>query len=228
MLNQIKNLIASAIAVEVKPARTFNNLSKYPVIVKDISSSVTSGWYIQYNPFLKDDGTLRDGSETFSEVNIPNFSAMQNYIFSAKYYFLNGYGDIKDITRNGKPAKRVIYENNVQGFRFTVTSQAKSVQVTVTVTDETSPFYMMSIPFTVCLSNTVNGYYIIGSDKNFDNNTGYFKEYDASFAKGKKRFLQIYQEKNILLVNLFCRFCHYNARPNHKSRLDRFLISNLA
>ena len=92
--------------------------------------------------------------------------------------------------------KRAIYE--LEGIRLTATSQANSVSVVATITDENSPFHMMSIPFTVVLSNTGDGsYHIIGAEtERWDRNTDIFKEYNANFAPRKGRFYRVQQQQN--------------------------------
>jgi len=193
MLNQIKEVIQSSIKVEVKNPVTRNGKAKYPVIVTDMSSSFTSGWFVQYNPVAQDNGTrLYDGAESFSELHIARFSELHNLILTANYYFLQGHG-VETLSDN---RKRAIYEPNGK-VRLTVTSQQNSVSVVATITDEQSPFHMMSVPFTVVASNTGDGsYYVVGTDKYWDRNTDMFQEFNANLAPRKARFYRVYQQQN--------------------------------
>jgi hypothetical protein len=193
MLNKIKEVIASSIKVEVKAPVVRNGKTKYPVLVTDMSQSFTSGWFVQYNPVAQDNGTrLYDGAETFSELHIARFSELHNLILTANYYFLQGYS--VETLSDGR--KRAIYEPNGK-VRLTVTSQQNSVSVVATITDEQSPFCMLSIPFTVVQSNTGDGsYYVVGTDKYWDRNTDMFTEYNANFAPRKARFYRVHQQQN--------------------------------
>jgi hypothetical protein len=194
ILNSIKEVIASSIKVEVKTPVTRNGKTKYPILVTDVSRSFTSGWFVQYNPVAQDNGTrLYDGSETFSELNIARFSELKNLVETGNYYFLQGF-QVEELS-GGR--KRAIYEPNAS-VRLTVTGQSKSVSVVVTITDEASPFHMMSIPFTVVLSNTGDGsYYVVGTDnERWDRNTDTFKEVNANFAPRKARFYRVVQQQN--------------------------------
>jgi hypothetical protein len=193
ILNGIKNVIAGSIKVEVKSPVTRNGKTRFPVLVTDVSQSFTSGWFVQYNPVAQDNGTrLYDGSETFSELHIARFSNLKQFIETANYYFLQGV----QVEQLSEGRKRAIYE--LEGIRLTATSQANSVSVVATITDEKSPFHMMSIPFTVVLSNTGDGsYHIIGSDtERWDRNTDVFKEFNANFAPRKGRFYRVQQQQN--------------------------------
>ncbi|PVC75024.1 hypothetical protein C2I27_03820 [Priestia megaterium] len=194
ILNTIKNTIASSIKVEVKSPTNRNGKTRYPVLVTDMGASFTSGWFIQYNPVSQDNGTrLYDGSETFSELHISNFSELHNMILTANYYFLQGAA----VENLSEGRKRAIYEPS-PAVRLTVTSQPNSVSVVVTVTDEASPFHMMSIPFTVVLSKDNSGnYYVVGTDNDrWDRNTDTFKEFNANFAPRKGRFYRVHQQQN--------------------------------
>ncbi len=194
ILNNIKEVIGSSIKVEVKNPVTKAGKLRYPILVTDMGNSFTSGWFIQYNPVSQDNGTrLYDGSETFSELHIARFSEVHNLILTANHYFLqNAHVEVM-----GDGRKRAIYEPN-GAIRLTVTSQANSTLVIVTIVDEKSPFYMMSIPFTVVLSHDNSGnYYIVGTDnERWDRNTDTFKEFNANFAPRKARFYRVYQQQN--------------------------------
>lgn len=194
ILNSIKSVIASSIKVEVKPPVTKSNKTRFPILVTDVGHSFTSGWFVQYNPVAQDNGTrLYDGSETFSELHIARFSELHNLILTANYYFIQGV-QVEQLAEN---RKRAIYEPT-PALRLTVTSQQNSVSVVATITDESSPFHMMSIKFTVTPSNSGDGsYYVVGTDnERWDRNTDTFKEYNASFAPRKGRFYRVHQQQN--------------------------------
>lgn len=216
ILNNIRELIANSIQVEVKNPIMRNGSMKYPILVTDISNSFTKGWYIQYNPILQDNGTrLYDGAETFSELNIANFSELQKLIITADYYFLQGQG-VEQLSSGQKIAK---YEINNQ-VRLSVTQKQNSVSVVVTVIDENSPFYMMSIPFSV----TNNGQpYIVGTQDFWDRNTDMLKTYNAIFAPRKRRFYRVFQEKNgpaMLRAKIAVENNQYKINPDGTFEVD--------
>ena len=193
ILNGIKEVIAKSIKVEVKAPTFRNNKTKYPVLVTDVGTSFTSGWFVQYSPVAQDNGTrLYDGSETFNELHIARFSELYNLILTGNYYFLQGV----QVETIGEGRRRAIYEPN-QSVRLTVTSQPNSVSVVVTIIDENSPFHMMSIPFTVVVSKDGSGnYYVVGTDnERWDRNTDTFKEFNANFAPRKGRFYRVFQQQ---------------------------------
>lgn len=194
ILNSIQEVIAASIKVEVKTPFTRNGQTKYPILVTDASSSFTSGWFVQYNPILFEGVNLRDRSEAFTDLHIARFSELESLILTANYYFFQGV-QVEEL-QGGR--KRAVYQPT-PAVRLTVTSQRASTFVVVTITDESSPFHMMSIPFTVVLSNAGDGsYHIIGSQEKdrWDRNTDMFREYNANFAPRKGRFYRVHQEKN--------------------------------
>ncbi len=221
ILNGIKEIIGNSIKVEVKSPVTKNGKQRYPILVTDMGSSFTSGWFIQYNPVAQENGTrLYDGSETFSELHISRFSELHNLILTANHYFLQN-AQVEELSEG---RKRAIYEPN-GAVRLTVTSQTNSVQVTVTIVDEKSPFYMMSIPFTVVLSHDNSGnYYIVGTDnERWDRNTDTFKEFNANFAPRKARFYRVYQQQNqpaTLRAKLASNNGHYAISPDGSFAVD--------
>lgn len=193
ILNGIKEVIANSIKVEVKAPTFRNGKTKYPVLVTDVGTSFTSGWFVQYSPVAQDNGTrLYDGSETFNELHIARFSELYNLILTGNYYFLQGV----QVETLGEGRRRAIYEPN-PSVRLTVTSQPNSVSVVVTIIDENSPFHMMSIPFTVVVSKDGSGnYYVVGTDnERWDRNTDTFKEFNANFAPRKGRFYRVHQQQ---------------------------------
>jgi hypothetical protein len=193
ILNTIKQVIGSSIKVEVKAPVVRNGKNRFPVIVTDMGQSFTSGWFVQYNPVAQENNTqLYDGSESFSELHIARFSQLHDLILTANYYFLQGNG-VENLI-GGR--KRAIYEPN-GAIRLTVTSQSKSTSVVVTIVDESSPLHMMSIPFTVCHSNTGDGsFYVLGTEKYWDRNTDTLQEFNANFAPRKGRFYRVQQQQN--------------------------------
>lgn len=191
ILEGIKSVIKNSIQVEVKSPIVRNNQTKYPVLVTDTSKSFTSGWYIAYQPVLMDNGTrLYDGSGTFTELNIANFSQLQNMVLTANYYFVNNI-DIQ-VSPNG--FKSFQYELNQQ-IRLVAIQAKNSVRVDVTIIDENSPFYMMSIEFYVMNTNPQQPY-IVGTNDRWDRNTDVFRTSHAKFAPRKKRFYRVHQELN--------------------------------
>lgn len=189
ILNSIKNIVASNISVEVKAPIQRQGKTRIPVLVTDVSESFTKGWFLQYNPTPQENNTrLYDPAGTFSELRIANFSALKNLVDTANMYFLQGHS--VETIQGGR--RRAIYE--LGHVRLTAMSQPNSVRVTVTITDENSPFYMMSINFTV--SSNDGQPYIIGSDKNWDRNTDSFVEYSANFTGRKVRYFRVHQEQN--------------------------------
>ncbi|MEK4781105.1 hypothetical protein NST86_33595 [Bacillus sp. FSL L8-0199] len=194
ILKMVQDTIANSIRVEVKSPINKNGKQRYPVIVTDMSPSFTSGWFVQYNPVAMDNGTrLYDGSESFSELNIARFSELQNFLLTAAYYFSQG-SNVETLT-NGR--QRAIYDPDPR-FRLTVTSSNNSISVVLTITDNASPFHMLSIAFRIVPSNTGDGsYYIIGADKCWDRNTDTFREVkNANFAPSKSRFYRVFQNQN--------------------------------
>lgn len=190
ILNSIKSIIASSIKVEVKNPVTRNGKTRFPLLVTDMGQSFTSGWFVQYNPVAQDNNTrLYDGSESFSELHITKFSELMNLILTGNYYFLQGAG----VEQLQEGRRRAIYEPNAS-VRLTVTSQSNSVSVVVTITDEISPFHMMSIPFTV--TNQNGQPYVIGTEKYWDRNTDMFTDFNANFAPRKSRFYRVQQQQN--------------------------------
>jgi hypothetical protein len=194
VLNHINQLIASSIKVEVKSPVYKSGKMKFPVLVTDVSNSFTNGWFVQYNPVSQENGTrLYDGSETFSELHIARFSELKSFIETANYYFTQG-AQVESI---GGDRKRAIYEPNGL-IRLTVTSQKNSNAVTVTIVDEKSPFYMLSIQFTVTADKSGNNaFYVVGTDnERWDRNTDVFKEFSGNFAPRKARFYRVQQTQN--------------------------------
>lgn len=191
ILNTIKQVVGSAIKVEVKNPVTRNGKTRYPVLVTDMSQSYTSGWFLTYNPVAQDNGTrLYDGAKSFSELHISRFSEIHNMVLTANHYFLQGY----QVEKMANNLSRAIYEPT-PAIRLTATAGPNSISVVLTITDESSPFHMMSIPFRV--TNNNNTPYVVGTDnERWDRNTDTFKELNANFAPRKSRFHRVVQESN--------------------------------
>lgn len=191
MFNQIKETLSKSVSVEVKAPVYRNQKPKHPVIVTDLSQSVTSGWSLTYLPQLFDGNRLYNGSETFDSLSISQFNTIHQIILSAHHYFMTGQ-QVTDISNN---RKRAIYE--LQGLRVTVTSQTNSVSVVLSVTDETSPFHMLSVAFTVTPNKNAPGsFYVIGSDKSWNKETDTFETYEGYFASPKRRFIRVNNNNN--------------------------------
>jgi hypothetical protein len=193
IINGIQEVVKGSIKVEVKNPIMRNNQTKYPVLVTDVGDSFTSGWFVQYNPILFEGKDLRDRSESFSELHIARFSELVNLILTGNYYFLQGV-QVEQL-QGGR--KRATYQP-MPAVRLTVTSQTNSVSVVVTITDDKSPFHMLSIPFTVVLNQDGSGtYHVIGSESDrWDRNTDMFKDFNSNFAPRKARFYRVNQERN--------------------------------
>ncbi|WAT23514.1 hypothetical protein O0R52_22290 (plasmid) [Bacillus halotolerans] len=220
ILNNIKQIVSSAIKVEVNKPVIKNGKKKYPVVVTDMGQSITSGWSIKYLPTAQNNGQrLYDGSQTFSALNIHKFSKIHNLIITANHYFLGNQN--VEVMMDGR--RRAIYEPDNK-IRLTVTSQSNSVVVVVTVIDEESPFYMMSIPFNVVLSNDNSGdYYVIGSEDRWDRTIDMFTESNANFAPRKTRFYRVHQNAN-QAPTLNARIANHNGQfqihPNGSFAID--------
>ncbi|MCD7910999.1 hypothetical protein KC480_05605 [Bacillus velezensis] len=193
ILNNIKEIISSSIEVEVDKPFTKNGKKRHPILVTDTSQSITYGWAIKYNPITTNNGQrLYDGSQSFSDLYIYKFSRIHDLILTANHYFLGNQN--VEVMSDGR--MRAIYEPDKK-IRLTVTSQTSSVLVVLTVIDDISPFYMMSVPFNVVLSNDNTGnYYVIGSDDRWDRNLDVFRDSNSKFAPGKTRFYRVYQNGN--------------------------------
>ncbi|MCY8466507.1 hypothetical protein [Bacillus atrophaeus] len=220
ILNNIKQIVSSAIKVEVKNPVIKNGKKRYPVVVTDMGQSLTSGWSIKYLPTAQNNGQrLYDGSQTFSTLYIYKFSKIHNLILTANHYFLENIN--VEVMLDGR--RRAIYEPDNK-IRLTVTSQSNSVVVVLTVIDEESPFYMMSIPFKVVLSNDNSGnYYVIGSEDRWDRTIDMFTESNANFAPGKARYYRVHQSANqppTLSAKIANNNGQFQIHPNGSFTLD--------
>ncbi|ARC67242.1 hypothetical protein B14_200031 (plasmid) [Bacillus licheniformis] len=220
ILNNIKQIVSSSIRVDVQDPVTRSGKKKYPVVVTDMGDSFTSCWSIKYFPTAQNNGQrLYDGAQTFSTLSIYKFSKIHNLILTANHYFLENQN--VEVMKGGR--RRAIYEHN-NNVRLTVTSQANSVLVVLTVIDEESPFYMLSIPFNVVLSNDNSGnYYIIGSEDRWDRTVDMFTESNASFAPGKARFYRVHQNTNqppILNAKIASNNGQFMIHPNGSFAVD--------
>lgn len=192
MLDTIKNQIQGAIAVEVGQT---NANGSFPVIVKDtLDGSITRDWSLTYNPKLitaNGPERLYDGREAFSTLRIANFSSLYDALMGVDQRFLKG--ELVEMGNNN--TKRATYEMN--GARFTVVEYESSVSISLTITQEKSPFHMLNINFRIVNSDKNPGSrHLIGSENYWDRNTNMFTEQNASLTPKKRRMLQVYQDRS--------------------------------
>jgi len=190
VLNHIKSIIENGVKVEVKGE---NQHGQYPVLVQDITEgSLTKGWTLIYYPRLYTTGyeRLYDGKETFSQVQIANFSSVYNFIMELDRRFANGDG--VEVLPNQKRIAR--YEYNTA---LVVAQEApNSVEFRLSITDSKSPFHMLGVVFRVMDSKKDGSRHLIGADDRWDRNTDIFTENNAYMSPRKKRVLVVYQEEN--------------------------------
>jgi hypothetical protein len=189
MLNQITAIVENGIKVEVKDQ---NRYSQYPVIAQDVTEgSITKEWSLTYYPKLYTKGNTRlyDGKETFTTLSISNFSRLYSTIMAVDQRFAQG--ENVEVMNNNR--RRATYEFGNKA-RFTATQQEKYLDITLTITDTTSPFHMLSIYFRVINSKENGARHLIGQDERWDRNSDVFSEGNARLSPKKKRYLQVFQE----------------------------------
>ncbi|QHW35735.1 hypothetical protein GZH47_33115 (plasmid) [Paenibacillus rhizovicinus] len=193
MIQLIQNVIKNSIRVEVKEK---NRYEQYPVIVTDVAEgSITNGWSLTYYPKLTHDRQrLYDIKQAFGSLGITMFSNLYNAVMSVDQRFLAGEG-VQEL----RGRKHAAYEfGDGTGritSRFACMQKEHSNTITVSILDSNSPFYMLSINFTVMNSKQEPGKrHMVGSDKQWDAAIDVFNERNAQFAPDSARFIQVFQE----------------------------------
>jgi hypothetical protein len=185
ILNMIKEKVANAINVEVQPAQ----YGKYPVIVKDISNSVTAGWSLVYRvDKSKYNNELFATTGKFSELHIPNFSQLYSHLQVVYSKFQRG-----EAVEQRYNTRFATYPLDNQ-FWFTALEKKNGVSITMTVIDESSPFHMLSVNFFVTISQHTNTPYLVGYDACYDRNTDTFVDkYNANMLPNKRRYIPVHK-----------------------------------
>lgn len=187
ILNLIKERVQKSIKVEVLTAK----YGKYPVVVTDTSNSVTSGWSLTYHPQKSKFGKkLHEPRERFSEITIINADSMISDLSTVYAFFMKGEGVTEMYGTN-----TASYQPNDKLW-FTCIQRPKGVNITVTVTDENSPFHMLQVNFFVLQNGDQNRHPIYGYDYcyNAETNTWTDRRDNASMTPSKKQVVPIYQE----------------------------------
>lgn len=164
LLNAVKEKVSASIAVEVGSPSVYGTQTVYPVIVKDTSQSVTAGWTLMYNTSKSSyKNELYASKGKFSSIMIPGFSKLGQYLLNAYSRFLSndkvveGYAEYDDMDPN---------------LKFTAVKRQAGVSITMTVTDDNSPFHMLAGVFFVMPSKQNPGQtYIVGQNNFFDTAT---------------------------------------------------------
>jgi hypothetical protein len=185
ILNMIREKVAQSVQIEVQPAQ----YGKYPVIVKDISNSITNGWSLVYRvdkSRYNDDLFCTTGR--FTELHIPNFSQLYSHLQVVYNKFQSGEG-----VEQRYNTRFATYPLNNQLW-FTALERKNGVSITMTIIDENSPFHMLTTNFFVTISEHTNAPYLVGYDACYDRNTDVFVDkYNSFMLPPKKRFIPIHK-----------------------------------
>lgn len=189
--------VTNKVSVVVEGTKFQSNVQKFITKVTDITESVTKGWTLEYTPRLNSAGELNEPSQTFNAIEVPNFTEIQNQVFGAVIYFAQD-AEVNAEIAQGKPRVRRVYEEEGRPFRITVSKQKNSFYVLLRVVDETSPFYMVALEFTVTPDrNNPNVPYIVGINQRLNPATGSYTTFDAFFVDSKRMFIEVYRNGEI-------------------------------
>src|SRR5690606_18609825 len=130
-----------------------------------------SGWELLYRvDQSKFTGKARDSFGHFSELRIKNFNNLYTMIQQVYAQFKQGVNvEVKYDTNFA------VYQPNEQLW-FTALERKNGTSITITVTDDKSPFHMLQLNFFITLSNQNNQPYMIGYDSCYDANTDVYTE----------------------------------------------------
>lgn len=189
ILNQVKEIVRDGVKVEVQGMPQYG---KYPVVVIDTTDSITSGWELLYRvDQSKFTGKARDSFGHFSELRIKNFNSLYTMIQQVYAQFKQGVNvEVKYDTNFA------VYQPNEQLW-FTALERKNGTSITITVTDDKSPFHMLQLNFFITLSNQNNQPYMIGYDSCYDANTDvYTEKMNAVMLPKKKRYVPVTKHEN--------------------------------
>lgn len=195
-LNQIQNLTAKLVElankmnnVEVTVGQPFmrNNSTKFPVRVTDkTQGSFTQGWSIEYTPNLNRQSKLVDSASAINRVIIPNYDVVREMVVTAHNQFLQGVG----VSLNGNNQRSAKYEQ--PNVVLDVFENQSSLAVQLKIVDETSPFYLLLMNFTVMQDRVqIGNLYVGDTDKNFNPQTRTTFANDAYLGPKKHRYYKV-------------------------------------
>lgn len=184
ILNNIKEVVRNGVEVQVLGNPQYG---RYPVTVKDKTDSITSGWELVYRlEPSKYNGKARDPFGHFSELRIPNFQNFYSLIQQVYSQFKQGVNVEQRYDTNF-----AVYQPNEQLW-FTCLDRKAGTSITITVTDNKSPFHMLYMNFFITMSMHNNQPYMVGYDSCFDQQTGvYTEKMNAFMLPRKKRFVPV-------------------------------------
>lgn len=189
ILNSIKSIVNKGVSVDVSGTPQYG---KHPVVVKDTTNSTTSGWELLYRVEpSKFNGKARESYGHFSELRIPNFNNFYSLIQQVYSQFKQGVNVERKYDTNF-----ATYQPN-ENLWFTALDRKGGTSITITVTDDASPFHMLYLNFFITMSNQNQQPYMIGYDKCFDQTTGvYTEKMNAFMLPRKKRFVPVFKHQN--------------------------------
>ncbi|CDQ41870.1 hypothetical protein [Virgibacillus salexigens] len=191
ILNQIKESVKKGVEVNIQGIVQYG---KYPVSVKDITNSVTSGWELTYRIEKSQfNGKAFNKHERFSELKMTSFSNLYTMIQQVYSQFKQGV----NVEKRNDGSNFAVYQPN-DSLWFTVRDKKNSVAITVTITDDNSPFHMLSVTFVITASNQNGQPYMIGYDSQYDHNTDTYTELlNASMLPNKHAYVPVTRKDNI-------------------------------
>jgi hypothetical protein len=193
MIQLIQSVVKNGIKVEVKEK---NRYDQYPVIVTDVTpASITNGWSLIYFPKVTADmQRLYDIKQSFASLAIVGFSNLYQAVMSVDQRFMAGDG-VQNLRGRNYAAYEFGDGNGRITSRFSALQKENSTTITVMILDVNSPFYMLSINFSIMNSKQDPGKrHMVGSDKQWDVAVDVFNERNAQFAPDAYRYIQVYQE----------------------------------
>lgn len=194
MLKAIKSLIANSVKVEVKEATQFGS---FPVVVTDTNpNSFTNGWFLTY--YVKQSQTgdnLYNAKDTFHSLGIARFSTLLNSLKLVDQQFLAGTNVVVHAATQRRSA---LYEYGPVRLYMRQEKEGLDV-INMTITDENSPFYMMSIDFNIVISTrqeNLGQRVIVGADgRLYNQSLDIFTEMNAQFASDKASFIRVIEDE---------------------------------
>ncbi|MBR2246112.1 MAG: hypothetical protein IJ880_03655 [Bacilli bacterium] len=193
ILNQIKEMVSKNINVEVHNTPQYG---KYPVVVRDNSTSITSGWELLYKiDKSKFNGRAMDYFGHFSEVRIPQFNNLYTLVQQVYSQFKQGVNVEQRYDTNF-----ATYQPN-EKLWFTALERKNGVNIKLTITDDASPLHLLSINFFITISNETNQPYLVGYDSAYNQQADVFVDrYNAQMLPKKKRYVPIYKNDGISTI----------------------------